>query len=160
MISQLLFPEFVEVLEDIYALQWIRDTSEYLTDDAIYMLHIDNRQAWIESRLFALPRASIFLECCYLACYLCVYMMYSEIWQSPKLPVSTTFLPHSSHSFEESCSAKPPDKCTSSHKAVCSARQILVLMKISLMCHQDCSGSSSKRATRARTTTSGSSTLN
>jgi hypothetical protein len=86
MISPMLSPEFVEVLEDIHALQWIRDTSDY-PSDAVQLLHIDNRQAWIESRLFLLPRTSLLLECCYLACYLCTYTLFSEIWQSGMLPV-------------------------------------------------------------------------
>lgn len=42
----------IEILEDLHALQHFRDTSDADCTDSVSVIHLDNHQAWIESRLY------------------------------------------------------------------------------------------------------------
>jgi hypothetical protein len=84
----LLTEEFIEVLKDIHALQCIRDSPFFSHEDTILMMHIDNQHASIESRLVGLPKLSYFLECCYLAAYLCACMLCCKVYRHSVIPVS------------------------------------------------------------------------
>ncbi len=51
-----LFPEeFLEVLRDIHAMQCCRDSSFFSPEDTVSMMHVDNQQAWAQSKLADLP---------------------------------------------------------------------------------------------------------
>ncbi|KAH9907791.1 hypothetical protein F4778DRAFT_719121 [Xylariomycetidae sp. FL2044] len=82
--------EFMQITEDIHALQEIRETSDAVAKDAIAMLHIDNQLASIESRLFECMVPNLddnpILACCILALYLSTYSMYTETWQAVLIP--------------------------------------------------------------------------
>lgn len=96
-VSHLLGYEFVEVLKDVYALQRIRDSAMFGTEDAISMAHIDNHQASIQSRLVSLPSRSSISQCCHLAAYLSSSMLRCQMWRCSTIPVSQSrisFLPH------------------------------------------------------------------
>lgn len=86
-ILHILSEQFVEVLQDISALQCIRDSAFFGSEDAIAMAHLDNHQASIQSRLVALSNHSPVLECCRLAAYLCSTMLRCKIWRTSTLPV-------------------------------------------------------------------------
>jgi hypothetical protein len=86
--SHLLGKEFVEVLKDVFALQCIRDSAFFGSEDVISMAYIDNHQASIQSRLVSLPNWSPISECCYPATYLCSTMLRCQIWRSSTIPVS------------------------------------------------------------------------
>ncbi len=92
-VSHLLGEEFVEVLKDVHALQCIRDFATFGSDDVISMVHIDNQQASIQSRLVSLPNISSISECCHLAAYLCSGFLRCKIWRASTIPVSE---PHGS----------------------------------------------------------------
>ncbi|KAH8645410.1 hypothetical protein BX600DRAFT_485035 [Xylariales sp. PMI_506] len=77
--------EFVEVVKDINALQCIRNSPSFV-DDTVAMVHIDNQQAWIESRLWALPRGSAFQECCNYAAYLAANLLCCKVWRTSAIP--------------------------------------------------------------------------
>lgn len=86
--SRLLGDDFVEVLKDIYALQCIRASALFGKEDAIFMAHIDNHQASIQSRLVSLPNRCLISQCCHLAAYLCSAMLRCKLWRSSTIPVS------------------------------------------------------------------------
>ncbi|KPM35519.1 hypothetical protein AK830_g11061 [Neonectria ditissima] len=67
--SHLLSKEFIEVLEDIHALQCIRDIPSSTKGDLMLMARINNHTASIQSRLVGFPKGSPVLECCHLAAY-------------------------------------------------------------------------------------------
>ncbi|MCJ1223713.1 hypothetical protein MMC12_000356 [Toensbergia leucococca] len=67
--SDLLTKEFIEVLEDIHALECIRDVPRFTKGDVLLMAHINNHTASIQSRLVGLPNLSPVLKCCHLAAY-------------------------------------------------------------------------------------------
>lgn len=85
--SHLLTKEFIEVLEDIHALQCVRETAPSGFDDEIRMARIDSLQASIQSRLVSLPTSSSLLECCNLAAYLCSAVLRCKRWLSSFVPV-------------------------------------------------------------------------
>lgn len=85
--SHLLGENFVEILEDIYALQCIRDSALFGKEDVISMAHIDNHQGSIQSRLVALPNRSPISNCCHIAAYLCSTMLRCKIWRTSTIPV-------------------------------------------------------------------------
>ncbi|KAJ5909808.1 N-ethylmaleimide reductase [Penicillium tannophilum] len=84
--SYLMDRDFVEVLKDVSALQCIRDSGLFSTEDVISMAHIDNHQASIQSRLMSLPTCSLVAECCHLAAYLCSTMLRCKIWRASTIP--------------------------------------------------------------------------
>lgn len=86
--SQLLTEEFVEVLEDIHALQCIRDNTHFESGDVLSMAQIDNHQASIQSRLAAFTNLSPLLDCCRLAAYLCSTTLRCKLWPASIVPVS------------------------------------------------------------------------
>jgi len=98
----LLSKEFVEVLEDIHALQCIRDFARSASWDILSMAHINNHQASIQSRLVGLENLSSILECCYLAAYLCSSMLCCKVWCALVIPVRQ---PYGLRSLSVSCLA-------------------------------------------------------
>jgi hypothetical protein len=93
--SHLLGEEFIEVLRDVYALQCIRDSALFSSEEEMSMAHIDNHQASIQSRLVGLPNYSCISECCHLAAYLCSAMLRCKIWRASTIPVSKLHALHS-----------------------------------------------------------------
>lgn len=85
--SHLFTKEFIEVLEDIHALQCIRDLSRVTEGDVLLMARINNHTASIQSRLVDLPNLSPVLECCYLAAYVCSVMLCCKVWCALVIPV-------------------------------------------------------------------------
>jgi hypothetical protein len=85
--SDILTKEFVEVLEDIHALQCIRDIPGS-TRDVMLMTHINNHTASIQSRLVNLPKLSPLLRCCHLAAYVCSIRLCCTVWCPLVIPVS------------------------------------------------------------------------
>lgn len=88
--SDLLNKDFVGILEDLHALQSIRDSPNFICDDATDMLRIDNHQASIQSRLAILSVSNmpIFSECCNLAAYISACQLCCKVWRSSSIPVS------------------------------------------------------------------------
>ncbi|TVY42469.1 hypothetical protein LOCC1_G005159 [Lachnellula occidentalis] len=84
--SHLFTKEFIEVLEDIYALQCIRDVSGDTKGDVMLMANINNHTASMQSRLVGLPNLSPVLECCRLAAYLCSVMLCCTTWCALVIP--------------------------------------------------------------------------
>ncbi|KAH8159333.1 hypothetical protein CIB48_g8922 [Xylaria polymorpha] len=71
-----LFPEeFLEVLEDLHALQCIRNIPTFKKCDTMMMARINNHTAFIQSRLMGLLDLSPAMSCCRLAAYLCSAML-------------------------------------------------------------------------------------
>lgn len=89
--SHLFTKEFVEVLKDIHALQCIRDSPDFILEDTVMMVNLDNHHASIESRLVGLPNLSLFSECCHLAAYLCACMLCCKVYRHSVIPVSNLF---------------------------------------------------------------------
>lgn len=85
--SHLLTKELIEVLEDVDALQCIRDVPRFTKGDIMQMAHINNHTASIQSRLVGLENSSPVLECCYLATYLCSVMLCCKVWCALVIPV-------------------------------------------------------------------------
>jgi hypothetical protein len=79
--------EFIEILQDIAALQCIRDSALFGKEDVISMAHIDNHQASIQSRLVGLSNFSPISDCCQIAAYLCSTMLRCKIWRTSTIPV-------------------------------------------------------------------------
>lgn len=86
-ITHLLTEGFIEVLEDMHALQNIRDSPGFVCQDTTWMLQIDNHQASLQSRIVGLPKPSLFLECCQLATYIAACQLCSKVWRSSEMPV-------------------------------------------------------------------------
>lgn len=99
-ILHLLPQDFVEVIEDVYALQHIRDSPTFICQDTISMLHVDNHQAWVQSRLQQImaqkrqgdSSPAELIECCYCMMYLSSVMLCCKVWRKSPIPVrySTT----------------------------------------------------------------------
>lgn len=86
--SHLLDEGLIEVLEDVQALQWIRDGRRWGDDDAMSMARINNHIASIQSRLVGLSDLSSAAGCCRLAAYLCSIMLCCKVWCGLVIPVS------------------------------------------------------------------------
>ncbi|TVY24400.1 hypothetical protein LHYA1_G006765 [Lachnellula hyalina] len=84
--SHMLTKEFIEVLEDIHALQCIRAVPCPAKCNAMLMENINNHTASMQSRLVALPNLSPVLECCRLAAYLCSVMLCCTTWCALVIP--------------------------------------------------------------------------
>ncbi|CAJ2507203.1 Uu.00g083890.m01.CDS01 [Anthostomella pinea] len=86
-LSHLLTRELIEVIEDINALQCIRDVvPQSKRGDVMMMANINNHIASIQSRLVGLPALSPVLKCCHLAAYLCSVMLCCTIWCALVIP--------------------------------------------------------------------------
>ncbi|OQU96931.1 hypothetical protein CLAIMM_02942 isoform 2 [Cladophialophora immunda] len=82
-----LFPEeFLEVLVDIHAMQCCRDSAFFAYEDTISMMHVDNQQAWVQSKLVGLPTLPFVQECCRWAVYLAASMLCCKIWRLSVIP--------------------------------------------------------------------------
>ncbi|KAI1164823.1 hypothetical protein F5B18DRAFT_660802 [Nemania serpens] len=84
--SHILPLEFVEVLEDLHALQCIRDAPILKKFDSAASAHINNHAASIQSRLVSLPDLDPVLSCCRLAAYLCSVMLSCKVWCAFVIP--------------------------------------------------------------------------
>lgn len=84
--SHLLTKEFIEVLEDIHALQCIRELPRFTKGDVMQMALINNHTASIQSRLVGLPALSPAVECCHFAAYLCSVMLCCTVWCALVIP--------------------------------------------------------------------------
>ncbi|KAL7949765.1 hypothetical protein V8C42DRAFT_362086 [Trichoderma barbatum] len=82
--------DLIRVIEDIYALQHLRESSEIDLDDSTSIIHMDNYQASVESRLYshflAAGEDNEIVICCILTLYLCAYMLFTEIWAGHFIP--------------------------------------------------------------------------
>jgi hypothetical protein len=91
-ISHMLDGDFVEILQDIYALQLTRTSPSFACNDAVALLHVDNQQASIQSRLHLMlvrmPALSPFYGCLCLAIYLSACMLCCKVWLTSIIPVS------------------------------------------------------------------------
>lgn len=86
-VQGILGPEFKHIMQDIHALQCIRNF--YLFDEgAVTMAQIDNHQASVQSRLANMSSDSFISDCCRLAAYLCSTMLRCKLWRSSCVPVS------------------------------------------------------------------------
>ncbi|KAK3345975.1 hypothetical protein B0T25DRAFT_612111 [Lasiosphaeria hispida] len=82
----LLTDSFVQVLQDIQALQCIRDFSRSTDNDVMSMARINNHIASIQSRLVALADPCPVLQSCHLAAYLCSVMLCCKVWCALVIP--------------------------------------------------------------------------
>ncbi|RDW64358.1 uncharacterized protein DSM5745_09769 [Aspergillus mulundensis] len=78
--------EFCAVLQDLHALQCIRDRPRPARTDAMQMLHINNHTASVQSRLVALSGLSPLQKCCRLAAYLCSVTLCCKVWCELVIP--------------------------------------------------------------------------
>ncbi|KAI0447227.1 hypothetical protein F4803DRAFT_575414 [Xylaria telfairii] len=82
-----LFPnEFLEVLEDLHALQCIRNIPIFKKCDTTMMARINNHTAFIQSKLMGFLDLSPAMSCCRLAAYLCSAMLCCRVWCSLVIP--------------------------------------------------------------------------
>ena len=87
----LLDDDLVTILEDLYSLQCKRDSSSFSCDDTVDLIHVDNQQASIQSRIYnRLVDASMspLLRCLYMAAYLgatvlCCCVLVAAVSTSP-----------------------------------------------------------------------------
>ena len=86
--SYLLNRDLIEVLEDIHALQCIRECARSASREILSMAYINNHQASIQSRLVGLVNLSPIIDCCRLAAYLCSSMLCCTVWCASVIPVS------------------------------------------------------------------------
>lgn len=84
--SYLLSEELVETLEDLHALQYIRDTPDFVCKDTTRMIYVDNCQASVQSRLMGLSNLSPFMECCRLAAYISACQLCRKVWRASAMP--------------------------------------------------------------------------
>ena len=103
--SHLLSKDLIEVIEDIHAMQCIREVANFGIEDVLPMIRVDNHQASIQSRLASMKAPSSFLDCCRLAAYLSSAMLRCRIWRDSVIPVSK---PHDVQLH----SAHPPAHCS------------------------------------------------
>ncbi|KAK5627014.1 hypothetical protein RRF57_002729 [Xylaria bambusicola] len=82
----LLTEDFIEVLEDLHALQCLRDTTPPLKSQVLKMEDINNHMAYIQSRIMNLPKPPPAVFCCYLAACLCSVMLCCRVWCAPIIP--------------------------------------------------------------------------
>ena len=100
-LRDMLGQDFVTVLEDVHALQIIRNRARlHQTPDPLEIAYINNHQASIQSRLFSLAGRSSLLECVRLAAYLCSSMLCCRVWCGRLIPVR-----QDSHASEDSMSS-------------------------------------------------------
>ncbi|KAI0111295.1 hypothetical protein GGR51DRAFT_509619 [Nemania sp. FL0031] len=85
--SHLFSREFMEVIEDLNALQCVRDNTSFKKCDATTMAYINNHTASIQSRLACLPNPSGLVSCCRLATYLCATMLCCKVWCALVIPL-------------------------------------------------------------------------
>ncbi|KAL7904694.1 hypothetical protein GGI35DRAFT_192332 [Trichoderma velutinum] len=85
-ISHLLSEDFVEILEDLHALQCIRNYSTYEKGDPFFMAYINNHTGSLQSRLANLTAPSLILKCCYNAAYICSIMLCCQPWCALVIP--------------------------------------------------------------------------
>ncbi|KAL9075795.1 MAG: hypothetical protein Q9157_003896 [Trypethelium eluteriae] len=83
---------FLSIVQDIRALQVIRDTTDVDQRDAVTIMHLDNHQASIESRLYNLGKDPMrfqnpTLYCCILTAHICTYMLFTEVWGASWVPL-------------------------------------------------------------------------
>ncbi|KAI0522091.1 hypothetical protein F5B22DRAFT_458317 [Xylaria bambusicola] len=78
--------DFIEVLEDLHALQCLRNTISPLKSQVSKMEYINNHTAYIQSRIMNLPKPHPAVFCCYLAACLCSVMMCCRVWCAPVIP--------------------------------------------------------------------------
>ncbi|KAI0203295.1 hypothetical protein F4808DRAFT_39600 [Astrocystis sublimbata] len=84
--SHLLTKEFIEVLEDLHALQCFRESPDSVLCDLSSMALINNHTASMQSRLMGLTDVSSIMTCCRLATYLCSQMLCCKTWCSLVIP--------------------------------------------------------------------------
>lgn len=81
--------QLMGIIEDINALQVMRDSTDW-SMDTFSLVHIDNQQAWIESRLYWCRKTAGGndepVDCCVLAAYLCTYVLYADTWRNSMIP--------------------------------------------------------------------------
>ena len=85
--SHLLTKELIEVLEDIHALQCIREIPRFTKGDVMQMAMINDHIASIQSKLMGLPNLSPVLDCCRLAAYICSVQLCCTVWCALVIPV-------------------------------------------------------------------------
>lgn len=85
--SYLLTKEFIGVLEDLHALQHIRNAPNFTKSGEMSMARINNLTASIQSRLVSMPTVSPFLKCAHLAAYTCSVMLCCHVWCALVIPV-------------------------------------------------------------------------
>lgn len=80
--------EYLEIIEDICALQQLREGGTNYPLGNLEVERIDNQQGWIESRLQQLSQTAIepLLICSIPAAYLCGYSFFSDIWGASLIP--------------------------------------------------------------------------
>ncbi|KAK0724292.1 hypothetical protein B0H67DRAFT_640860 [Lasiosphaeris hirsuta] len=107
----LLTDKFVQVLQDIQALQCIRDFSRPGDNDVMSMARINNHIASIQSRLVALASPSPVLQSCHLAAYLCSVMLCCKVWCALVIPthVSSQLLGNLQQSADDPVWDHQPD---------------------------------------------------
>ncbi|KAL4757329.1 uncharacterized protein BDW70DRAFT_153463 [Aspergillus foveolatus] len=84
--SHMFGKEFTAVLEDLHALQCIRNIPQQQKADAMVMLHINNHTASVQSRLIALSGLSRLQDCCRLAACLCSVTLCCKVWCELVIP--------------------------------------------------------------------------
>ncbi|KAI0405487.1 hypothetical protein F4802DRAFT_606757 [Xylaria palmicola] len=84
--AHLFTTEFIEVLEDLHALQCIRNVPFSTAYDATAMVRINNHTASIQSRLTSLRSLSPVMLCCRIAAYLCSVTLCCKIWCALVIP--------------------------------------------------------------------------
>ncbi|KAI0537970.1 hypothetical protein GGR58DRAFT_470033 [Xylaria digitata] len=109
--SNLFTKEFIEILEDVHALQCIRNAPTPVRFDPNMMERINNHTASIQSRLVGLPNTSPVMSCCHLAAYLCSVMLCCKVWCAPVIPshISSELLYKLQHSNEDPVWDSHPD---------------------------------------------------
>lgn len=91
-IRHLMSEGLITTFEDILGLQLLREHADGPEPwDVVAFMHIDNAQAWIESRLWQRTPSerTTLLDCCRLAAYLCTFWLFVEIWGGVTSSVST-----------------------------------------------------------------------
>ncbi|KAI1111627.1 hypothetical protein F5Y14DRAFT_453860 [Nemania sp. NC0429] len=103
--------EFVEILEDLHALQCIRDAPLLREFDVAASAQINNHAASIQSRLMGLPDLVPVLSCCRLAAYLCSVTLCCKIWCALVIPphVSSQLLRKLQHASNDRVWDDHPD---------------------------------------------------
>jgi hypothetical protein len=91
--SHLFTQEFIDILEDLNGLHCIRESRNARKSDAMFMLHVNNHTASVQSRLAHLSGLSELQECCRLAAYLCSVMVCCKVWCELVIPVRWADLP-------------------------------------------------------------------
>lgn len=88
--SDIFTDKLLTIIEDIQSFQTSRDSHSFCSSDLISIYHIDNQQASIESRLHnlreQLDETDYVVDCCIIAAYLCIYVMYTSIWEGHIIP--------------------------------------------------------------------------